>query len=132
MIRCFLGCGTGRGAAYAFEGSCLVGPQAYCTAGVSASGCQASLGATGSPSATAPSGFLVSATDVEADKNGLFFYGANGRQFVQDLNALWSSNPLKNPGEGALVQTQLWYRDPLNTSNQSTSLSDAIEFQVGP
>jgi hypothetical protein len=55
--------------------------------------------------------------------------------FAQDLNALWCpscSKPAKNPGAGTLVQAQLWYRDPLNTSNQTTSFSDAIEFAVGP
>ena len=55
--------------------------------------------------------------------------------FTQDLNALWCPacpNPAKNPGAGSVVQAQLWYRDPLNTSNQTTSLSDAIEFSVGP
>ena len=55
--------------------------------------------------------------------------------FAQDLNALWCTScpkPGKNPGAGALVQAQLWYRDPFNTSNQTTSLSDAIEFQVAP
>ena len=31
----------------------------------------------------------------------------------------------------ATVQGQLWYRDPLSTSNQTTSLSDAVEFVVG-
>jgi hypothetical protein len=31
-----------------------------------------------------------------------------------------------------VVQGQLWYVDPLSTSNQPTSLSDAIEFGVGP
>ena len=40
-------------------------------------------------------------------------------------------SPPKNPGAGAVVQAQLWYRDPLSTSNQTTSLSDAIEFVVG-
>jgi hypothetical protein len=30
------------------------------------------------------------------------------------------------------MQGQLWYRDPLNTSNQTTSLSDAIEFTFCP
>jgi len=30
------------------------------------------------------------------------------------------------------LQAQLWYRDPFNTSNQTTSLSDAIEFCVSP
>ena len=51
-----------------------------------------------------------------------------------DFNALWCpscSRSNKNPGIGATVQTQLWYRDPLSTSNQTTSFSDAIEFCVG-
>ena len=38
----------------------------------------------------------------------------------------------QNPGAAALVQAQLWYRDPASTSNQTTSLSDAIEFFVTP
>ena len=52
--------------------------------------------------------------------------------FAQDLNALWTAKPTKNPGAGVLVQAQLWYRDPKNTSNQTTSLSDAVEFAVAP
>ena len=55
--------------------------------------------------------------------------------FSQDLNALWCPGcpkPAKNPGAGATVQAQLWYRDPQNTSNQTTSLSDALEFSVYP
>jgi hypothetical protein len=55
--------------------------------------------------------------------------------FTQDLNALWCPScpkPAKNPGAGTTVQAQLWYRDPQNTSNQTTSLSDAIEFTVQP
>ena len=150
---------------------CLAeGATSYCTAGTSASGCRASLQATGSPSATAASGFLVDATQVEAQKDGLIFFGVNGRManawgngtsfqcvappvmragvlsgagtlgtcdgsFSQDLNARWCPacpKPTQNPGAGAVVQAQLWYRDPSNTSNQPTSLSDAIEFCVGP
>jgi hypothetical protein len=59
--------------------------------------------------------------------------GACNGAFAQDLNALWCTCPYpqKNPGLGTTVQAQLWYRDPLNTSNQTTSLSDAVEFQVG-
>ena len=52
--------------------------------------------------------------------------------FAQDLNALWAAAPGKNPGPGAVVQAQLWYRDPASTSNRSTSLSDAMEFVVCP
>jgi hypothetical protein len=54
---------------------------------------------------------------------------------TKDLNALWCPTcpkPNKNPGLGTTVQAQLWYRDPKNTSNQTTSLSDAIEFVVSP
>ena len=139
----------------------------YCTAGTTASGCNALLSTVGTPSASAPSGFTVSATGVEGAKDGLFFFGTNGRQAAswgsgtsfqcvvppvirgglllgsgttglcdgalsQDLNALWTAKPAKNPGPGALVQAQLWFRDPFNTSNQTTSLSDALEFSVCP
>jgi hypothetical protein len=61
--------------------------------------------------------------------------GACDGTFAQDLNALWCAacpRPNHNPGAGALVQAQLWYRDPANTSNQTTSLSDALEFTVCP
>jgi hypothetical protein len=145
-------------------------PESYCTAGTSASGCQALMASSGVPSATAPSGFTLEAADVEGQKDGLFFFGTNGRQanpwgngssfqcvvppvvrtptmsgsgtvgacdgsFGLDLNALWCPScpkPAKNPGAGALVQSQLWYRDPASTSNQTTSLSDALEFTVCP
>ena len=142
----------------------------YCTAGTSSGGCQAQIDAAGTPSATASSGFLLTATGVEGDKNGIFFYGANGRQanpwgngtsfqcvippvqrggllsgggsagacdgvFSLDLNARWCpgcAKPNHNYGAGAVVQAQLWYRDPQNTSNQTTGLSDAVEFVVQP
>jgi hypothetical protein len=61
--------------------------------------------------------------------------GACDGWFHQDLNALWCAGcpkPSKNPGAGAVVQAQLWYRDPGSTSNQTTSLSDALEFTVAP
>jgi len=58
--------------------------------------------------------------------------GACDGTFAQDLNARWAAKPAQNPGPGAVVQAQLWYRDPQNTSNQSTSLSDALEFCVQP
>jgi hypothetical protein len=64
--------------------------------------------------------------------------GTNGScdgAFSQDINALWCPACPKaghNPGSGAVVQAQLWYRDPLNTGNQTASLSDATEFVMGP
>jgi hypothetical protein len=146
------------------------GPVSYCPAGMSASGCFAQLGWFGEPSATASSGFTVSTDSVESSKDGVFFFGTNGRQTVQwgngtsyrcvvspvkravpmsglgapgtccgffsmDLNALWCATcpkPAHNPGAGATVQLQLWYRDPQNTSNRTSSFSNAIEFQVSP
>jgi hypothetical protein len=61
--------------------------------------------------------------------------GACDSSFALDLNGLWCSTcpkPNLNREEGSVLQAQLWYRDPFNTSNQTTSLSDAIEFSVAP
>ena len=61
--------------------------------------------------------------------------GACDGAFGLDLNALWCTTcpkPAINPGEGSLVHVQLWYRDPLNPSGQTTSFSDAIELWVLP
>jgi choice-of-anchor B domain-containing protein len=53
-------------------------PSVYCTAGTSANGCAATMGASGSPSASASSGFTLTASNVEGQKQGLIFYGING------------------------------------------------------
>jgi hypothetical protein len=149
---------------------CEPGFTNYCTAGTSESGCQALISATGFPSATMTSGFVVTASTVEGQKDGLFFFGTNGPQanpwgngtslqcvvppvkrgglltgtgtigacdgvLSQDLNARWCPScpkPLQNPGSGTTTNLQLWYRDPGNTSNQTTSLSDGFEFVVCP
>ena len=55
-------------------------PAPYCTAGTSACGCQALLSASGVASASLPSGFVVSASAVEGSKDGIFYFGTNGRQ----------------------------------------------------
>jgi len=153
---------------YVASGACAGNPLAYCTAGTSASGCQATLSSTGTPSATSPSGFTVTASAVEGAKDGLFFYGFNGAQaapwgngtsyqcvvppvkragllqgsgtggscdgvLAQDLNAFWAgASPSKVPAAGQLVWLQLWYRDPLGTSNQTTGLSDALQVSTCP
>jgi hypothetical protein len=143
---------------------------AYCTAGTSASGCQALLEGSGIPSASASTGFMVDAQGVEGVKDGLFYFGANGQQAVTwlgsssfqcvvppvirtpvlpgsgtagqcdgvsriDLNALWCPTcpfPAKNPGGGAVIDIQFWYRDPGNTSGAATSLSNALEVEICP
>ena len=156
----------GAGSVYFYDGVPEF-PYPYCTAGKTTNGCAARLCSTGSPSATAATGFVVSAENVEGDKLGLLYFGANGQQatawgnggsfqcvvppvvragltssggiagtcsgtFSFDLNQLWTQQPHKRPTAGTVVQAQLWFRDPGNTSNQSTSLSDALRFPVAP
>jgi hypothetical protein len=61
--------------------------------------------------------------------------GACDGAFTEDLNARWCptcSHPGHNPGPGASVQAQAWYRDPESTSNQPSSFSDAVEFTICP
>ena len=54
-------------------------PATYCSAKTNSIGCVPSIGWIGTPSANAGSGFLVRATTVINNKNGLLFYGVNGR-----------------------------------------------------
>jgi hypothetical protein len=161
---------AGVGAGAVFVNEVWTTGESYCTAGSSAGGCQALMSVAGVASATAISGFDLVATTVEGNKDGLFFYGTNGRQanpwgsgtsyvcvipprlrsglfagsgsagncdgsFTTDLNARWCATcpkPAHNPGAGATMQAQLWYRDPQNTSNQTSGMSDAIEFCIEP
>jgi len=143
----------------------------YCTSGTTASGCQAVISATGTASASASTGFFLSTSNQEGNKDGLFIFGTNGRQanswgnslsfqcvvapvkrsavqssfgplagtngmcdggFFQDLNARWAAKPAQNPGAGAVVQAQAWFRDPGSANNVKTAFSNAIEFCVEP
>jgi len=58
--------------------------------------------------------------------------GACDGSWAIDFNAYAAANPAKAPAPAVPVQMQLWFRDPLNTSNQTTSLSDALEFTMAP
>lgn len=58
-------------------------PVSYCTAGTTTTGCNATLSASGTPSASATSGFNLSIANVEGQKQGLLFYSVTGRQAVQ-------------------------------------------------
>lgn len=52
-----------------------------------------------------------------------------------DLNAVWCPTcpkGNKSPGPGGVVNLQYWYRDPLNTSNQTTSFSEAATVVLCP
>ena len=50
----------------------------YCTPGTTTNGCAATMSALGSPSVSAATGFVLSATNVEGGKTGLLFYGIFG------------------------------------------------------
>jgi hypothetical protein len=70
----------GAGNIYTTAWQDLVPPIAtYCTAGTTTNGCLASISGSGTPSASAPSGFTISVASVEGQKQGLIFYGISGR-----------------------------------------------------
>ena len=68
---------TASGAAYVFD---LFASVVYCTAGTSASGCQARSPRRARPAPRLPRGFSLLAASVEGQKDGLFFFGTNGQQ----------------------------------------------------
>lgn len=75
------------GAGFAFE--FVPPPVLHCTAGTSTNGCTPTLVASGTPSASAPSGFVVSALGVEGQKPGRLFYSVTGANAVPWSTA-WS------------------------------------------
>jgi hypothetical protein len=52
---------------------------AYCTAGTTSNGCNATMTAIGTPSASANSGYTLLVSNVEGQKQGLLFYSISGR-----------------------------------------------------
>ncbi|MBL8802890.1 MAG: hypothetical protein JNN27_12880 [Planctomycetes bacterium] len=78
---------VGWTAAYAFGYVKVPAPVAYCTAGTTTNGCIPSISGTGTPSASAGSGFSLNVANVEGAKQGLFFYSVSGRTV-----ALWNGN----------------------------------------
>ena len=57
-------------------------PLNYCTAGTTSHGCNAAISGTGTPSASAPSGFTIAVNDVEGTQSGLIFYGLSGQASI--------------------------------------------------
>ena len=65
-------------------------------------------------------------------QQGVGTLGACNNAYSLDFNTWMAANPTRAPGAGEDVRLQSWFRDPQNTSNQSTSISDAIVFTVCP
>ncbi|MAG63454.1 hypothetical protein CMO84_08030 [Candidatus Woesearchaeota archaeon] len=59
-------------------GNCSGGAVSYCTPKVTSSGCAATISGSGTPSATASSGFTVTVSGVESGQFGIMFYGTSG------------------------------------------------------
>jgi hypothetical protein len=56
--------------------------QAYCTTSTSTNGCTPSIAGTGTPSASAGSGFTISVNALEGQKSGIIFYGIDNSGWV--------------------------------------------------
>lgn len=79
-------------------------PIVYCTSGTTTNGCIASIGAVGLPSASAGSGFTITASQVEGQKQGIIFYGISGR-----ASSMWGSGTsylcVKSPLQRTAIQS---------------------------
>ena len=60
----------------------FVGAIAFCTAGITTNGCVPSISGSGTPSASAASGFSITVNNVEGLKLGLVFYGIDNFGFA--------------------------------------------------
>lgn len=76
----------------------------HCTAGVTSHGCQATLNATGIPSASSPQGFWLTASSVEGQATGIVFFGVRGATSVP-FGATSSTLCVRAPQERMLVQS---------------------------
>lgn len=57
-------------------------PQSYCTAGVTANGCQAQIAADSNPSVSLSNACSIAVTDVEGQRSGVIFYGVDNSNFT--------------------------------------------------
>lgn len=69
--------GVDAGYAHVFESPCTQ-PTVYCTAKTNSLGCVPQIGWSGTPSASSPSGFTITASSTRNQQNGMLFYGTNG------------------------------------------------------
>ena len=94
-------------------------PSTYCTAKTTSGGCVPAILFSGSPSASAGSGFGIFASQVEPAKSGLFFYGKSGKQ----------ASPFQG---GYLCATAPFVRTSLQSSGGAAPCSGtfAIDFNA--
>ena len=69
------------------------GPEIYCTGKVNSQGCTPQIAFSGTPGFSEPGPFDVSCTQVINNKNGVFFYGLNGRAALPFQGATLCAQP---------------------------------------
>jgi hypothetical protein len=121
-------------------------PTVYCTSKVTSSGCVPQIAASGAPSLSAPAGFTVTAGQLEAQQNGIQFFGqtihrlpvksSGGGTGCSGSLAYSLAELLAHPSGGPRlvlgqsVHQQCWFRDPPAAS--TTGLSNAITYTLCP
>ena len=82
------------------EANCNGNVASYCTAGTTTNGCNATVTATGTPSASAATGFDITIGNVEGSKQGIVFWGTRPRatSWGSGSSFLCVGTPLKRTG----------------------------------
>lgn len=81
--------------------ACSTEPVSYCVASANSLGCAAYMTGLGTPSATAPDGFVITANELVSLKPGLIFYGVGGAATIPfQCATLCVRPPLKRTGVG--------------------------------
>ncbi len=84
--------GTNRGRLHLFDANCME-PEVYCLSQRNTLGCTPRISAQGAPSASSPNGFLITATNVRNQQNGMLLYGTNGRAELPWLGGMLCVRP---------------------------------------
>jgi hypothetical protein len=89
----------------ASAGGCTGSIANYCTSSTTTNGCNPTMGASGTPSASATSGFTLSCTAVEGQKSGILFYGISGPNAVPWATGSTSFLCVKTPTQRTPTQS---------------------------
>ena len=119
----------------------------YCTAKINSLGCTPQIYGVGASSATAGAGFTINAMGVINNKPGLVIYTDGGQAATPFLGGtLCIGAPIRrsiglssggNPAAflqspGSAVSAQVWGRDNGFPAPNNVTLSDGLQFTVGP
>jgi hypothetical protein len=100
-----------------YDGQQCASPTAYCTALLSSSGCLPSMASVGTPSISNPFGFTLGANQLEAQQNGLLFFGTTGQDTLPFFG-------------GTLCVLSPLYRLSVQNSGGTTGCDGAIAYTL--